>query len=104
MPFSQLMRLPAGSGISKAINLPLCGGWNGNVIVSMTAAADVTITNMKFHRDAGSGGLLPRTIGNLTVSADTRKHWPLEAYEGGWTFTYSCTSDVTIAIESKRGK
>ena len=104
MPFADTLMLPAGTNITKLINLPLSGGWNGSVKISLVSNASITVNTMQLKRDAAASGIISRSVSTpFTIDADERSEFILQTYESMLYITYTCTSDVSLCIESKRG-
>lgn len=106
------INLPAGTSVTKQINLPTCGSWMGLVKVSLsTHTTNATIAQMLLIypnnadnkiRYRRTGGTLGGNYQNWTLSADRRLERWLFANETLMDITYTSTNEISVCIETTR--
>lgn len=107
----QTITLPAGTDVTKHINLPTCGSWLGLVRISLSTVSTLTVDEMLIyypnHADAKlrvrrTGGLQFSDFKNWTLAANKRITRWLFQNETSMTITYTCSTDVSLIIETTR--
>lgn len=108
----QTLTLPAGTNITKHINLPKCGGWVGAVTVSLTTfGTTATIHEWLFiYPDAGdskvryrrTGGTLAGNYFNGPLPIDQRGARGLYKGESLTRINYTATNDISMCVETTR--
>lgn len=104
--------LPAGTSVTKQINLPTCGSWAGLVKVALsTHTTNATIAQMLFvypnHADGKiryrrTGGTLGGNYQSWTLLADRRVERWLFMNETMMDITYTSTNEISVCIETTR--
>lgn len=105
--------LPAGTDVTKQVNLPTSGSWLGLVKVSLaTFATNATIHEWLFiHPNFGDGKIRYRRTGGTlagnyedwTLIKDTRVSRWLFKGETMFNINYTASNDITVAVETTRG-
>jgi hypothetical protein len=108
----QTITLPAGTNVTKHINLPTCGNWLGLVRLSLsTFGANATVhswliiypnnpdNKIRWRR---TGGTVSNDFKNWTLTKDTRVVRWLVQNETMTTINYTSTNDISLCIETTR--
>jgi len=107
------IQLPAGTNLTKLINIPTAGSWLGAVVVSWaTHSANMTVhsaififkivpgnVNVKGYRHVNYDGVGP-TFDEWTLNAETRVYKVLFRGESLFKINYTSTNDVSVTIET----
>lgn len=113
MASTYTVQLPAGTNVTKLINIPTAGSWLGAVVVSwathttsMTVHEAIFISesvpgnpNVKGYRHGNYDGVGP-TFDNWTLPADTRIWKVLFASESMFKLRYTASNEVSVNIET----
>lgn len=108
------VQLPAGTNITKLINIPTAGSWLGAVVVSFaTHTADMTVheaifinefvpgnPNVKGYRHVDYAGAVGTDFDNWTLAKETRIWKVLFAGESMFKLRYTSTYEVSVNIET----
>lgn len=115
MASTYTVQLPAGTNVTKLINIPTAGSWLGAVVVSwathttsMTVHEAIFISetvpgnpNVKGYRHSNYDGVGP-TFDNWTLPAETRIWKVLFASESMFKLRYTATNEVSVNIETSQ--
>ena len=105
------IQLPAGTNMTKCINLPTSGAWLGNVAVSLMTNEPATIQELVFlypnapdgkKRYRRTGGTVFNDYKNWTLSADQKFIRWLVTGECGMILKYTATADISLNVETTR--
>lgn len=113
MASTYTVQLPAGTNVTKLINIPTAGSWLGAVVVSwathttsMTVHEAIFISesvpgnpNVKGYRHGNYDGVGP-TFDEWTLPADTRIWKVLFASESMFKLRYTASNEVSVNIET----
>jgi hypothetical protein len=106
------INLPTGTAITRQINLPTCGAWQGLVQVSLATRVNATVAELLFiypnHSDGKiryrrTGGTSGNNYSNWTLLADRRVVRWLFHSETLMNITYTATTEISVCIETTRG-
>lgn len=111
------IQLPAGTDVTKLVNVPSAGSWLGAVVVSWcTHTSDMTVheaifiselvpgnPNVKGYRHVNYDGVGP-TFDEWTLPAEARIHKVLFTHESMFKIRYTSTYDVSVMIETTQTK
>lgn len=111
------IQLPAGTNVTKLINIPPAGSWLGSVVVSwcthtssMTVHKAIFITegvpgnpNIKGYRHVNYDGVGP-TFDEWVLPAEARIWRLMFATESMFKLQYTSTYDVSVLIETKQDR
>lgn len=107
------IQLPAGTNVTKLVNIPTAGSWLGAVVVSWaTHTADMTVheaifiselvpgnPNVNGYRHVNYDGIGP-TFDNWTLPAEWRAWKVLFAGESMFKLRYTSTHEVSVTVET----
>lgn len=110
------IQLPAGTNVTKLINIPTAGSWLGAVVVSWaTHTADMTVheaifinefvpgnPNVKGYRHVDYAGAVGTDFDNWVLSKDTRIWKTLFEGESMFKLRYTATNEVSVNVETTR--
>jgi len=109
---TSIITLPAGTSVTKQVNLPTCGSWMGLVKVALsTYGSNATIAQMLFIypnnadnkiRYRRTGGNLAGNYQNWTLAADRRVERWLFQNETMMDITYTSTNEISVCVETTR--
>lgn len=100
--FCTILQLASGTQ-THLINLPLAGGWNGDVVYSMASSSDITVDELIAVTDGGSEGISERVVDDtFVIPADKRINWDLGSNESMIIVSYDCAAEVSFTIEARR--
>lgn len=115
MASTYTVQLPAGTNVTKLINIPTAGAWLGAVVVSwathtssMTVHEAIFISetvpgnpSVKGYRHVNADGIGP-TFDNWTLAAEARIYKVLFASESMFKLRYTASNEVSVNIETSR--
>lgn len=106
-----ITQLPTGTDITRCINLPACGGWLGNVSVSLITPVNATIAELLLiypnHPDGKiryrrTGGSIANNYSNWTLQADRKTvRWLVDG-ECALKIRYTATAEISLSVETTR--
>lgn len=106
------INLPAGTAVTKQINLPVCGAWVGLVKVSLTThTTNASIAEMLLIysgnpdnkiRYRRTGGTLAGNYQNWTLYKDQRVERWLFQNESLLNLTYTAANEISVCVETTR--
>lgn len=109
------IQLPAGTNVTKLVNIPTAGSWLGAVVVSWaTHTSDMTVheaifisesvpgnPNVNGYRHVNYDGVGP-TFDNWTLEAEKRIYKVMFQSETMFKIRYTSTYDVSVCVETSQ--